>query len=69
MRLAPDFSGIIHHEVNEERDEQPHDRRAITHLGAVDAAVPGGAAMHQLVTQDIKPVENAGEDKLGILPR
>lgn len=57
-RLPPIFVRIVHHYVDEYRHQKFKDCRAVADLRAVDGAVPGGPAVDQLVTQNIKPVKN-----------
>src|SRR3546814_7373431 len=53
--------GIVHHEIDEDRQQATEQRGAIPYLGAIDIAVPCRATMHQLVAQHIKPVEQDRE--------
>src|SRR3546814_17261968 len=53
--------GIVHHEIDEDRQQATEQRGAIPDLGAIDIAVPCRATMHQLVAQHIKPVEQDRE--------
>ena len=61
VRHWPFMPGIVHHEIDEDRQQAAEQRGAIPDLGAIDIAVPCRAAMHQLVAQHIKPVEQDRE--------
>ena len=46
--------------------EKGQDRGAITHLIPVDPAVPGRAAVDELIAKDVEPVEHEAQDLDGI---
>ena len=49
--------------MNDSRNEILHNPIAIAYLIAVDLALPGGTAMHQLIAQHIETVkENTDKD-------
>ena len=58
---------VLHHDVDEDGYEEAQDRGAVTHLIPVDGAVPGRTAVHELVAQDVEPVEDEAERAGGIL--
>ena len=60
--LPPVLSGVIHHDVDEHRQQAGKNSCAVTDLIAVDAAVPRRSAMNHLVTKDIESVEHRCED-------
>lgn len=64
---APVNMRVAYHQVDEMRDEKSHNGGAILHLAAVDAALPGGAAVQQLVAEDIEAVEQGVQDSDGVL--
>src|SRR3546814_3978053 len=61
VRHRPFMPGIVHHEIDEDRQQATEQRGAIPDLGAFDIAVPCRASMHQLVAQHIKQVEQDRE--------
>jgi len=54
--------GIVHHQIDKDRQETAKERRSVPHLVAVYIAVPGRAAVHQLVSQDVEPIEQDRQD-------
>lgn len=52
----------MHHQIHEDGHQERKNRRAITHLGSVDAAVPSRAAMYQLIAENIEAIENKAEN-------
>ena len=58
---------VVHHDVDEDRQEPTQDRRAITDLPSVHAAVPGRPAMQQLVAQNVEAIKQNGEDRRRVL--
>ena len=63
---APVFARMVHHDIDEHGHEKGQDRGAITHLIPVDPAVPGRAAVDELVAKDVEPVEHEAQDLDGI---
>jgi hypothetical protein len=61
--LAPVFFGRIDHDVDEHGHEHGEQVGAVANLDAVDAAFPGGAAVHELVAQDVEAVEDFREEE------
>lgn len=43
--LSPVAIWVVHHDVDHDRHEPAEDRCAVTHLIAIDGAVPGCAAV------------------------
>jgi len=54
---------IVHHQVDNNRHHPPHDFGALGYLAAVDAAVPGGAAVEELIAEGVEPVEHDAQQK------
>ena len=67
VRSAPVPLRIIHHDVDEDRQQPVNDGRSVAHLAAIDLAVPGSAAVQKLVSKDIKSIEQDREDPRCIL--
>ena len=65
-RTAPVFVRVVHHDIDEHGHEKGQDRGAITHMIPVDPAVPGRAAVDELVAKDVEPVEHEAQDLDGI---
>ena len=63
---APVFARVVHHDIDEHGHEKGQDRGAISHLIPVDPAVPGRAAVDELVAEDVEPVELEAQDLDGI---
>ena len=57
---------VVHHDIDEHGHEEGQDGGAITHLIPVDPAVPGRAAVDDLVAKDVEPVEHEAQDLDGI---
>lgn len=57
---------IVHHDVDENRQKPSEHSFSIPDLVAVHIAVPGGSAMHELISQDIETIENRREDEGGV---
>lgn len=55
---TPIAVGMIHHQVNEDRHEAAENGSAITDLVAIDPAIPGSAAVYQLVAKDVEPIKH-----------
>lgn len=58
---------VVHHQVNEDREQASEQRRPIPHLVAIDVAVPGRASMHELIAQDVKPIKEDRENPGGVM--
>lgn len=58
---------MVHHQVNEYREEASEQRCAVPYLPAVDIAVPCRAPMHELVPQHIEAVEKDRQDPDGVM--
>ena len=65
-RLSPGVARELHQELDQYRHQELHDLRAIPDLGAVHGTVPGGPAMHQLVSEHIQPVKELAQDGPGV---
>ena len=63
---APVFARVVHHDIDEYGHENGQDCGAIAHLIPVDPAVPGRAAVDELVAKDVEPVEHEAQDLDGI---
>ena len=61
-RHSPIFVRVVHHQVDEQRQQVTQDRRAIAHLCAIGSAVPRRASMQKLVSQHVEPVEQDRQD-------
>ena len=59
--LPPNPFRPLHHQPDHRRDQLPQQVRPLLHLAAVDAAVPGGAAVDDLVAQRVEAVEHDAE--------
>ena len=57
---------VVHHDVDEDGHEKGEDRGAVAYLIAVDPAVPGRAAVDDLVAKDVEPVEDEAKDADGV---
>ena len=53
--ITPQSIGIVHHQLDDKWHQLAQKGRAITQLVAIDAAVPSGATVDQLVAQGIHP--------------
>lgn len=60
-RIPPKRIDVVHHDLDDERDEFAQEVPAVSDLIAVDGAVPGGAAMHELVSQRVKAAQHDAE--------
>ena len=58
--------GVVHHDIDEHGHEKAQDCRPIAHLIPVDPAVPGRAAVDELVAKDVEPVEDEAQDEDGV---
>ena len=63
---APVFARVVHHDIYEHGHDKGQDRGAITHLVPVDLAVPGRAAVDELVAKDLEPVQHEAQDLDGV---
>src|SRR5690606_3636554 len=59
--VAPQGVRVIEHQGNHQRHKLAQQIGAVTQLLAIDGAVPGGAAVHQLITQGIQTIEDESE--------
>ena len=57
---------MFHHDMDTRRHNLAHDLRCVPHLVTVDAAVPGGTAMHHLIPEGIEAPEQNTENQCGI---
>ena len=57
---------VVHHDIDEDGHGEGEDRRAVAHLVPVDMAVPVRAAVDELVTKDVEPVEDEAKDADGV---
>ena len=57
---------VVHHDVDEHGHEKGKDRGAAAHLVPVHPAVPGRAAMHDLIAKDVEPVKDEAKDADGV---
>lgn len=57
VRHRPFILGIVHHQIDKDRQQATQQRHPVPHLVAVDIAVPSRAAVHQLISQDVEPIE------------
>src|SRR5690606_4419055 len=60
---APVVMRIVHHDVDEDRQETVQNGGTVANLVPVHLAFPGGAAVYQLVAQHVEPVEEYREDQ------
>jgi len=60
---------MVHHDVDEDRQQPRQHGRPVAHLRAVDAALPGRPAVHQLVAQHVEPVEHDPQQDRRVEPR
>lgn len=58
---APETLFVIHHNIDEHRKKPTHDSCSISNLISIDPAVPGGAAVYQLISEDVETVEDNRE--------
>ena len=63
---SPVLVRVVHHDVDEDGHEKGEDRGAVTHLVPVDLAVPGRAAVDDLVAKDVEPVEDETKNADGV---
>src|SRR5690625_3647569 len=56
--FGPVGAGVVHHDFNHCWHQLPHDGVGVAQLVAVDATVPGGAAVNQLVSERVQAAEN-----------
>ena len=56
---------VVHHDLDDDGHELPHDRVCIAQLVAIDVAVPGGPAVDELVAQCVEPAEDHGQHIAG----
>ena len=59
---------VVHHDVDEHGHEKGEDRGAVAHLVPVDLAVPGRAAVGDLVAKHVEPLEDEPKDADGTGP-
>ena len=64
---SPVLVWFLHHDVDEGGHEKAQYRGSIAHLIPIHGAVPGRAAMYELVAQDVEPVEDEAQGAGGIL--
>jgi hypothetical protein len=64
--LAPVPGGVVHHDADENRNQGRQYGGTIADLIAIDAAIPGCPAVHQLIAQHIEPVEHDREQRNGV---
>ena len=57
---------VVHHDVDEDGHEEGEDRRAVAHLVPVDLAIPGRAAVDDLVAKDVELVEDEAKNADGV---
>lgn len=67
--VAPVGLRVVHHQGDDDRHQLFEQARAVAQLLAVDLAVPGGAAMDQLVAQGVEAVEHDREEQGGVAAR
>src|SRR5690625_2836398 len=56
--FAPVGAGVVHHDFNHCWHQLPHDGVGVAQLVAVDATVPGGAAVNQLVSERVQAADS-----------
>lgn len=61
----PLHAGALHHQVDHHGDQVGHDVGAAGDLVAVGGALPGGAAVDELVAEGVEAVEEFGQDAVG----
>ncbi len=61
QHFAEIMVGMVEHYRYHQRQQGAKDGDGVLQLFAVDAAVPGGAAVHELVAHDVEPVEHDAE--------
>jgi glutamate synthase domain-containing protein 3 len=62
MRHPPGMTGIVHHQIDKNGQEETKQGATIADLSAVDGAVECRAAVHQLIAQHVKPVKQDRQD-------
>ena len=60
---APASARMVHHDVDEHGHEKGQDGGSIANLVPVDPAVPDRAALDELVTKNVEPVEHEAQDR------
>jgi len=60
---APVFVFGVEHDVDQDGHEHGEHVAAVEDLGAIDLALPSGAAVHELVSQDVEAVEDFGKEQ------
>jgi hypothetical protein len=56
--FAPVLARIVHHQVDKNRHQECENGGTVADLRPVHTAVSGRAAVDQLITQDVQPVEH-----------